>query len=61
MSAPYLDSHGEPDMFLQRGGPQYLNAKRYEQLRHLYLSHTIPAFVRRRMDDAARPEHWESW
>ncbi|CAO3601475.1 unnamed protein product [Absidia cylindrospora] len=61
MSAPYLDSHGEPDMFLQRGGPQYLNTKRYEQLRHLYLSHSIPAFVRRRMEDASRPEQWESW
>ncbi|KAI8069327.1 hypothetical protein BC940DRAFT_340219 [Gongronella butleri] len=61
MSAPYLDSHGEADIFLRRGKPQFLNAKRYEQLRQLWLTHSIPAFVRRRMEVSPSYQRWESW
>ncbi|ORX62464.1 hypothetical protein DM01DRAFT_1315943 [Hesseltinella vesiculosa] len=61
MSAPYLDSHGEADIFLKRGAPQYLNIKRYEQLRQLWLTHSIPAFVRRRMEVSHTYQRWETW
>ncbi|KAI9021566.1 hypothetical protein CLU79DRAFT_753863 [Phycomyces nitens] len=61
MSAPYLDSHGEADLFLRRGTPQYLNEKRYEQIRQMWLSHSIPAFVRRRMEVSNSYTRWESW
>ncbi|KAI8082748.1 uncharacterized protein BX664DRAFT_301151 [Halteromyces radiatus] len=61
MSAPYLDAHGEVDLFLKRGAPQYLNSKRYEQLRQMWLSHSIPAFVRRRMEVSYNYQRWENW
>ncbi|CAO3587585.1 unnamed protein product [Absidia cylindrospora] len=61
MNAPYLDAHGEVDLFLKRGAPQYLNTKRYEQLRQMWLSHSIPAFVRRRMEVSYNYQRWESW
>ncbi|KAI8340755.1 hypothetical protein BC941DRAFT_392381 [Chlamydoabsidia padenii] len=61
MNAPYLDAHGEVDLFLKRGAPQYLNNKRYEQLRQMWLSHSIPAFVRRRMEVSYNYQLWESW
>lgn len=45
----------------RRGAPQYLNNKRYEQLRQMWLSHSIPAFVRRRMEVSYNYQRWESW
>ena len=61
MNAPYLDSHGEADVFLKRGTPQYLNAKRYEQIRQMWLNQSIPAFVRRKMEVAQTPTIWEAF
>ncbi|KAI9304397.1 hypothetical protein BJ944DRAFT_86273 [Cunninghamella echinulata] len=61
MSAPYLDAHGEVDIFLKRGAPQYLYTKRYEQIRQMWLSHSIPAFVRRRMEVSNNYQNWLGW
>ncbi|KAI9317943.1 hypothetical protein BX666DRAFT_1565983 [Dichotomocladium elegans] len=61
MSAPYLDSHGEVDIFLKRGTPQFLNPQRYEQIRQMWLSHGVPAYVRRKMESSYSYTRWESW
>ncbi|KAI8641693.1 hypothetical protein BD408DRAFT_444126 [Parasitella parasitica] len=61
MNAPYLDSHGEADIFFKRGAPQFLNAKRYEQIRQMWLTQSIPAFVRRRMELAYSGTVWEAF
>ncbi|KAG1121467.1 hypothetical protein G6F42_012402 [Rhizopus arrhizus] len=61
MNAPYLDSHGEADIFFKRGAPQYLNVKRYEQIRQMWLNQSIPAFVRRRMEVAHGVTVWEAF
>ncbi|CAO3700928.1 unnamed protein product [Rhizopus stolonifer] len=61
MNAPYLDSHGEADVFFKRGAPQYLNAKRYEQIRQMWLTHSIPSFIRRRMEASQTSTNWEAF
>jgi hypothetical protein len=53
MGAPYLDSHGEPDLFLKRGTPQYLNTKRYDQLQQMWANQTVATYVQRCMDTAS--------
>ncbi|KAF7728893.1 hypothetical protein EC973_005288 [Apophysomyces ossiformis] len=50
INAPYLDAHGEIDQGLRRGKPQYLNAKRYSEVRKLWLQHTIPIYVARQIE-----------
>ncbi|KAI9304495.1 hypothetical protein BJ944DRAFT_202608 [Cunninghamella echinulata] len=50
MNAPYLDTHGEVDQGLRRGRPQYLNAKRYAEIRKLWLQHNIPIYVARQIE-----------
>ncbi|CEP08232.1 hypothetical protein [Parasitella parasitica] len=61
MNAPYLDSHGEADIFFKRGAPQFLNTKRYEQIRQMWLTQSVPAFVRRRMEIAYSGTVWEAF
>ncbi|KAI9281657.1 hypothetical protein BY458DRAFT_237383, partial [Sporodiniella umbellata] len=61
MNAPYLDNHGEADVFFKRGAPQYLNAKRYEQIRQMWLTHSIPSFIRRRMEASQTSTNWEAF
>lgn len=50
MNAPYLDTHGEVDQGLRRGRPQYLNTKRYSEIRKLWLQHNIPIYVARQIE-----------
>lgn len=61
MNAPYLDNHGEADVFFKRGAPQYLNAKRYEQIRQMWLTHSIPSFIRRRMESSQTSTNWAAF
>ncbi|KAL3438823.1 hypothetical protein BDV09DRAFT_158714 [Aspergillus tetrazonus] len=50
-NAPYLDRHGEVDMGLRRNRPLMLNQKRYDRLlRDVWLSHSVPATISRRME-----------
>ncbi|KAI7861581.1 hypothetical protein BDF14DRAFT_1867467 [Spinellus fusiger] len=50
IDAPYLDSHGEVDQGLRRGKPQFLNVKRYAEIRKLWLQHTIPIYIARQIE-----------
>ncbi|CEJ03530.1 hypothetical protein RMCBS344292_17511 [Rhizopus microsporus] len=50
MNAPYLDPHGEVDQGLRHGRPQYLNSKRYAEIRKLWLQHNIPVYVARQIE-----------
>ncbi|KAI9027159.1 hypothetical protein CLU79DRAFT_26254 [Phycomyces nitens] len=50
IDAPYLDAHGEVDQGLRRGKPQYLNTKRYSEIRKLWLQHTIPVYIARQIE-----------
>lgn len=61
MNAPFLDSHGEADIFFKRGAPQFLNDMRYEQIRQMWLNQSIPAFVRRKMENAYSATVWEAF
>ncbi|RIA96511.1 hypothetical protein C1645_707932 [Glomus cerebriforme] len=50
MNAPYLDTHGEVDLGLKRGRPQFLNQKRYDEIRKLWLTHGVPIHVARKIE-----------
>ncbi|KAI7893972.1 uncharacterized protein EV154DRAFT_119270 [Mucor mucedo] len=50
INAPYLDPHGEVDQGLRHGRPQYLNVKRYAEIRKLWLQHNIPIYVARQIE-----------
>ncbi|CAB4385880.1 unnamed protein product [Rhizophagus irregularis] len=50
MNAPYLDTHGETDLGLKRGRPQFLNQKRYDEIRKLWLTHGVPIHVARKIE-----------
>ncbi|KAI9321086.1 hypothetical protein BX666DRAFT_1851833 [Dichotomocladium elegans] len=50
LNAPYLDAHGEVDQGLRRGRPQYLNLKRYAEIRKLWLQHNIPVYIARQIE-----------
>ena len=52
MPPPYLDAHGETDLGLKRGKPLFLNKKRYDELRKLWLTHGIPSFVARKIEQS---------
>ncbi|KAI8803245.1 hypothetical protein BJ742DRAFT_683363 [Cladochytrium replicatum] len=49
-SGPYLDPHGEIDIGLRRGRPMTLNQRRYDEIRRLWLTHSIPSVVARRIE-----------
>ncbi|KAJ3322855.1 hypothetical protein HDV06_002716 [Boothiomyces sp. JEL0866] len=61
LNPPYLDAHGEVDILLQRGNPQFLNLKRYDELRKLWLSGSIPSYVARRMDQIYDQGGWVTY
>ncbi|KAF9914580.1 hypothetical protein BX616_007995 [Lobosporangium transversale] len=50
--APFLDEHGEADLGLRRGRPQFLNQMRYDDLRRLWLTHGIPIHVARKIEQS---------
>lgn len=58
LPSPYLDLHGEVDINLRRGRPQYLHQKRYDDLRKTWLRHGVPSFVARRLDSVQDPGGW---
>jgi E3 ubiquitin-protein ligase UBR1 len=51
MNAPYLDMHGETDLGLRRGRPQFLNERRMKELKRLWLRHQIPSVVSKEPED----------
>ncbi|RKO95190.1 hypothetical protein CAUPRSCDRAFT_9320, partial [Caulochytrium protostelioides] len=58
LQAPYLNSHGEPDLGLRRGALLYLNHKRYEQIRTMWLQQQIPSFVARKLEGTFDAGGW---
>ncbi|KAJ3153865.1 hypothetical protein HDU89_008730 [Geranomyces variabilis] len=55
---PYLDAHGEVDVGLRRGRPQFLNHKRYDELNRTWLMHGIPSFVARKIESTYDVGGW---
>ncbi|KAJ3155333.1 hypothetical protein HDU86_004424 [Geranomyces michiganensis] len=55
---PYLDAHGEVDVGLRRGRPQFLNHKRYDELNRTWLTHGIPSFVARKIESTYDVGGW---
>jgi E3 ubiquitin-protein ligase UBR1 len=60
MEPPYLDQHGEVDYGLRRGRPQFLNLKRYHELRKIWLGLSIPTTVSRKIDQTFDAGGWET-
>ncbi|KAL2870967.1 putative ubiquitin-protein ligase E3 component (UBR1) [Aspergillus lucknowensis] len=59
--APYLDRHGEVDPGLRRNRPLMLNQKRYDRLlRDVWLSHSVPATISRRLEADVNNGGWET-
>ncbi|EGF83804.1 hypothetical protein BATDEDRAFT_21290 [Batrachochytrium dendrobatidis JAM81] len=61
MDLPYLDAHGEVDPQLRRGRPLFLNRKRYGEIRKLWLTHAIPSYVARKIDQAFDAGGWTTF
>ncbi|GAA6028962.1 hypothetical protein JCM8097_001527 [Rhodosporidiobolus ruineniae] len=61
---PYLDSHGEVDAENRRTRsqfPQYLHRGRYDEMRKLWLSGTIPTFVARKLEAVTDHGGWTTF
>ncbi|KAJ6072705.1 hypothetical protein N7467_010790 [Penicillium canescens] len=59
--APYLDRHGEADPGLRRNRQLILNHKRYDRLlRDVWLSHSIPATISRKLESEINNGGWET-
>ncbi|KAJ5772980.1 hypothetical protein N7457_007876 [Penicillium paradoxum] len=59
--APYLDRHGEVDPGLRRNRQLILNQKRYDRLlRDVWLSHSIPATISRKLESEINNGGWET-
>ncbi|QSL64805.1 hypothetical protein MERGE_002107 [Pneumocystis wakefieldiae] len=56
-NAPYLDAHGETDF--ERGRPLHLYQHRYDLgVRNLFLQHSIPSFVARKLESILDTGGW---
>ena len=64
LNPPYLDVHGEADpgmmyiLFIRRGNPQFLFQERYEEIRRIWLSQSIPSFVAKRVEQLKDSGGW---
>ncbi|KXS20443.1 hypothetical protein M427DRAFT_41232 [Gonapodya prolifera JEL478] len=56
---PYLDAHGESDVGLKRGRPLFLNTKRFEDIRKLFVSHGVASFIARKIEQSWDMGGWE--
>ncbi|CAG8556007.1 52_t:CDS:10, partial [Ambispora gerdemannii] len=61
MNPPYLDKHGEVDLGLKRGRPQFLNLRRYDEIRNLWLTHEIPIRVARKIEQSFDLGGWSTF
>lgn len=59
--APYLDEHGEHDVGMKRGRPQFLHQARWDEVRRLWLNHSIPTFVARRQESSNDVGGWPTF
>ncbi|MBW0478287.1 hypothetical protein O181_018002 [Austropuccinia psidii MF-1] len=51
--APYLDEHGEHDVGMKRGKPQFLHQTRWDEIRKIWLLHLIPTYVARKQESSS--------
>ncbi|TPX37695.1 hypothetical protein SmJEL517_g00734 [Synchytrium microbalum] len=58
VNSPYLDAHGEEDPGFRRGKPVFLNAKRYDELRKLVVSHGVSKHIARRLESIYDAGGW---
>ncbi|RKO90210.1 hypothetical protein BDK51DRAFT_23417 [Blyttiomyces helicus] len=58
IKTPYLDAHGEADFGLRRGKPQFLNMRRYDEIRRQWLTHGIPSHVARNIEQSFDRGGW---
>lgn len=56
--SPYLDSHGEIDVGLQKGRPQKLHWRRYDELRKTWLQGGMPTLVARKLEGSMNIGGW---
>ncbi|KAG0145609.1 hypothetical protein CROQUDRAFT_658403 [Cronartium quercuum f. sp. fusiforme G11] len=59
--APYLDEHGEHDMGMKRGRPQFLHQVRWDEIRKIWLTHSIPTHVARRQENNSDNGGWPTF
>ncbi len=60
INPPFHDAHGEVDVGLRRGRPQFLAPRRLAELRALALAQGIPSFVARKLDATLDRGGWET-
>ncbi|KAJ1543322.1 hypothetical protein HK405_009369 [Cladochytrium tenue] len=58
MEPPYLDSHGEVDLAMRKGGHQFLHARRYDEIRRVWLTRGIPSHVARSLENTPSYGGW---
>ncbi|EGG04954.1 uncharacterized protein MELLADRAFT_108006 [Melampsora larici-populina 98AG31] len=59
--APYLDEHGEHDMGIKRGRPQFLHRVRWDEIRKIWLNQSIPTHVARRQEIGSDVGGWPTF
>ncbi|KAH9820567.1 hypothetical protein DFH28DRAFT_952668 [Melampsora americana] len=59
--APYLDEHGEHDMGIKRGRPQFLHRIRWDEIRKIWLNQSIPTHVARRQEIGSDVGGWPTF
>ncbi|TPX78630.1 hypothetical protein CcCBS67573_g00072 [Chytriomyces confervae] len=58
---PYLDIHGEVDSSRRKGYRQFLNLKRYDEIRKLWLTNGLPSFIARRVEATHSYGGWSQY
>ncbi|KKA30126.1 hypothetical protein TD95_002000 [Thielaviopsis punctulata] len=58
--APYLDCYGETDMGLRHGRQLFLNQKRYDKIRTMFLTHGVPSLIARKLEADVNNGGWET-
>ncbi|CAO1614904.1 unnamed protein product [Sympodiomycopsis kandeliae] len=58
--SPYLDSHGEVDVGLQKGRPQRLHRQRADELRRTWLSGGLATMVARKIEASMDAGGWDT-
>ncbi|TIC25242.1 hypothetical protein E3Q12_01043 [Wallemia mellicola] len=57
---PYLDAHGEVDIGIRRGKPQYLHKQRLDEIYRIWVNHQIPSWIGRKLDLVSDQGGWRT-
>ncbi|KAJ3135188.1 hypothetical protein HK100_003039 [Physocladia obscura] len=58
---PYLDIHGEVDVSRRKGSRQFLNLKRYDEIRKLWLKHGLASNIARSVEAVVSSGGWTQY